>query len=147
MATEVAKELLDKALKRRAELAAEAGALDNLISFYRGLLRRQSPERVHEQPDLYRGPSPRAVHAAQVAEMMEAARRIIIAERRPMKRGELRKRLEEQGFEIRGRDKNKVFGTNLWRSGKFRPIEGRGYWPKDVDLPLESRTQEASSLI
>lgn len=138
MASETARELLDNALKRRAELAAEAAALDNLITFYRGLLRRKPTDSIEDQPDLYRGPSPRAVHAAHIAEMMEAARRIIIAERRPMRRGELRKRLEAQGFEILGADKNKVFGTNLWRSNKFIAVEGKGYWPKEIGLPPES---------
>ena len=52
-----------------------------------------------------------------------------------MKRGELVKRLLDQGYSLPGRDKNKVFGTNLWRSGKFRAVDGEGYWPKDVVLP------------
>jgi hypothetical protein len=137
MAGETARELLEKVVERRDELAREMAALDSLISIYRGLLSRSGAEsRVGlEQPDLYRGLPPRAVHAAQIAEMMDAARRIIIAEKRPMKRGELVKRLTEQGFEIIGKDKNKVFGTNVWRSGRFRTIEGKGYWPKDVALP------------
>lgn len=137
MASPTAREVLEKALERRAELVQEMGALDSLISVYRGLLSRSAAEsRIGvDQPDLYKGLPPRSIHAAQIAEMMDAARRIIIAEKRPMKRGELVKRLAEQGFEIFGKDKNKVFGTNLWRSGKFRTIEGKGYWPKDVSLP------------
>ena len=133
------KEVLEKAIQRRADLAEEMAALDNLISMYRGLLSRMSSESVIsvEQPDLYRRLPPRSVHAAQIAEMMDAARRIIISEKRPMRRGELVKRLQEQGFEIIGRDKNKVFGTNIWRSGKFRTVEGKGYWPKDVALPRD----------
>lgn len=137
MASPTAREVLEKALERRSELVQEITALDSLISVYRGLLSRAAAEsRIGlDQPDLYKGQPPRSVHAAQIAEMMDAARRIIIAEKRPMRRGELVKRLIEQGFEIIGKDKNKVFGTNLWRSGKFRTIEGRGYWPKDVALP------------
>jgi len=55
-----------------------------------------------------------------------------------MKRGELVKRLEEQGYEVVGTDKNKVFGTNLWRSGRFQMIEGKGYWPNDIEWLGES---------
>jgi hypothetical protein len=137
MAGTTAREVLEKAIERRAELTQEMAALDNLISLYRGLLSRSPSESLADldQPDLYRGLPPRAVHAAQIAEMMDAARRLIIAEKRPMKRGELVKKLREQGFEIVGKDKNKVFGTNIWRSGRFRMIEGRGYWPKDVAFP------------
>jgi hypothetical protein len=71
--------------------------------------------------------------------MVDTARRIIVAEGRPMKRGELVKRLEERAFKITGADKNKVFGTNLWRSGKFVAVKGKGYWPSDIALPSESR--------
>jgi hypothetical protein len=66
---------------------------------------------------------------------METARRLILKNNRPMKRGELVRELQKMGFDLPGTDKNKVLGTNLWRSGKFRTIEGRGYWPKDVPLP------------
>ncbi|HEY0043225.1 MAG TPA: hypothetical protein VGB62_01635 [Allosphingosinicella sp.] len=137
MAAETAKELLAKLLKRRAEISAEAAALDSLISVYRGLSERENLESATqtEQPELYGTRSDRAFRAAQVAAMMDAARKIIISERRPMKRGELVKRLTEQGFIVTGKDKNKVFGTNLWRSGRFRMVEGEGYWPKDVILP------------
>jgi hypothetical protein len=67
--------------------------------------------------------------------MIEEARRLILKENRPMKRGELVRQLEARGFKIAGTDKNKVFGTTVWRSGKFDQIEGRGYWPKGVPLP------------
>ena len=67
--------------------------------------------------------------------MLDATRKLILKEQRPMKRGELRKRVEALGYDVIGADKNKVFGTNLWRSGKFRTIEGQGYWPNDVELP------------
>jgi hypothetical protein len=82
--------------------------------------------------------SQRAIRTARINEMVDEARRIMVTERRPMKRGELVRRLEGRGFKILGTDKNKVFGTNLWRSGKFRMVEGKGYWPNDVALPGES---------
>ena len=69
--------------------------------------------------------------------MIEEAKRMILAEKRPMKRGELVDRLAKQGFRIIGTDKNKVFGTNIWRSRQFRHIDGHGYWPLDVALPKD----------
>lgn len=54
-----------------------------------------------------------------------------------MKRSELVATLETQGFNFPGKDKTKVFGTNIWRSGKFRAVDDKGYWPKDVPLPKE----------
>lgn len=141
MASPTVRDLLSNALKRREELRIESEALDSLIKTYSGLLGTTSPaiDPVEEQPDLLRGMSKRAIQSAKVAEMVAAARRIIIAERRPLRRGALVKRLSEQGFEIEGADKNKVFGTNLWRSGKFVTVEGKGYWPNDVELPSESQ--------
>lgn len=132
-----ARELLDKALKRRAELSVESEALDLFIETYQRILNlgtevRDAPS---DQLDLYRGSTPRAIQAARVAEMIDAARRLMIAEKRPMKRGELVKRLEAQGFEVVGKDKNKVFGTNLWRSERFVAVDGKGYWPNDIELP------------
>ncbi len=140
MASPTAREILDKALKRREELRVESEALDSLIKTYQELFYPQKivGETEEEQPDLYRGVSQRAIQRARVAEMIDVAKRIMVAQRRPMKRGELVKRLQQQGFEIVGTDKNKVFGTNLWRSGKFRMIDGKGYWPIDVELPSES---------
>jgi hypothetical protein len=132
--TETAKALLDKALKRRDELRLESEALDTLINTYRKIeeLRHETGDKRVDQLDLWHGGSRRAYQSAQVSEMLEAARRIILAERRPMKRGELVKRLEARGFVILGADKNKVFGTNLWRSGKFKHLPKQGYWPSDV---------------
>jgi hypothetical protein len=140
MASPTAREILDSALKRREELRLESEALDNLIGTYQNILGIGNPlrETFEEQPDLYRNLSKRALQSARVGEMIGAARRIIIGEGRPMKRGELVKRLEAAGFEIVGADKSKVFGTNLWRSGKFVPVAGKGYWPNDVALPSES---------
>lgn len=143
MSASSGREILDKALKRRSELRKESEALDRLIEAYREILGidQRSEEIDDEQPDLYRGPSKRAMRSAQVADLINEARRIIIAEGRPMKRGELVKRLEAKNFTIHGSDKNKVFGTNLWRSGKFIAVEGKGYWPADLGLLSESQPE------
>ena len=139
MAGEAARSLLANARKRRDELRREAEALDQFIAAYEQLLSETSTMDVSSevQLDLYRGSTRRAAQA-RVAAMLDAARRIILAEGRPMRRSELVQRLEQQGYEIVGGDKTKVFGTNLWRSRKFRPVEGQGYWPVDAQLPGES---------
>lgn len=130
-------EILDKLLKRRDEISTELSALENLIVVYKRLSSGSPSESVDEGGQLRLGlhGSPRAVQAAAISRSIDAIRRIIIAEGRPMKRGELVKRLEAERYALPGADKNKVLGTNVWRSGKFRAIEGRGYWPKDVTLP------------
>jgi hypothetical protein len=139
MGNDEIQEILDKLLERRAFLAKEVAALDNLI----GLYHRLSSQTVSEssadvnQLDLYRHPSSRAAQAAEIARTIEAARKLIIREGRPMKRGEVVSKLESQGFSFPGRDKNKVFGTNIWRSGRFRTVGDQGYWPKDVTLPKQ----------
>jgi hypothetical protein len=131
------KEILANLLERREKLSVEAIALDNLIAVYKKTLESSASESVSDsdQPELYNRPTSRAVQAAAIANAIEAARKLIISNRRPMKRGELVDILERQGFSFPGIDKSKVFGTNIWRSGKFRAVEGKGYWPKDVALP------------
>ncbi len=136
MADGTVQEILDKLLERRDKIVKELSALENLIVVYRGLSTRE----ISESPDqgqlrLGLGGARRAVQAAAIARSIEAVRRIIINEGRPMRRGELARRLEAEGFALPGGDKNKVLGTNIWRSGRFRTIEGSGYWPKDVSLP------------
>jgi len=139
MASDDVKEILDKLLIRKANLIKEAAALDSLISLYHGLIKRDESESTEAeaagQLSFYQRPSSRAAQAAEITRMIEAARKLIIKERRPMKRGELVQALEKQGFVFPGKDKNKVFGTNIWRSGKFRTIGDKGYWPKDMALP------------
>jgi hypothetical protein len=139
MATGGGQDILTKLLERRAELVKEAAALDALISHYQRLESRMESESLEMpgQLSFYGAPSSRAVKAAEIARMVDAARRIILVANRPMKRGDIAQALEQQGFELPGRDKNKVLGTNLWRSGKFRTIGDQGYWPKDTPLPRD----------
>lgn len=137
MASEDIRDILDKLLKRRDEIIKEAAALDNLISLYKGLSREAKSESLFDEVQLsfYAQPSSRAAQALEINRTIEAARKLMIKEGRPMKRGEIVNILKDQGFSFPGKDKNKVFGTNLWRSGKFRTVGDKGYWPKDVVLP------------
>ena len=139
MADDGIRDILDKLLERRAFLSKEVIALDSLIGLYHRLSSQETSESSVDvnQLDLYRQPSSRAAQAAEIARTIEAARKLIIREGRPMRRGELVSRLESQGFSFPGRDKNKVFGTNIWRSGRFRTVGDQGYWPKDVTLPKQ----------
>lgn len=140
MANQLPREILDKALKRREELRLESEALDSLIETYRRLLSLAPSAPPADQLHLWQGGSPRAQQAAYISELLEESKRIILAEKRPMKRGELVQRLERLGYKLPGGDKNKVFGTNLWRSGEFVQVEGQGYWPEGVSLPAGSET-------
>ena len=134
MATDTPRELLANLLKRREELRVESEALDKLIETYRSLavLKHEPPAG---QLALWSGAHSRKARSDYVAEMMEEVRRLIIGQGRPLTRSELVRSLESEGFVLAGADKRKVLGTNIWRSGKFDHLEGRGYWPKGVPLP------------
>ena len=120
-------------------MVVEFEALDALIEAYQKLEALQLEHRDSGQLDLWSARSRRAYQSAQVAGMLDVARRIILSEQRPLKRGDLVARLEARGFTIAGADKNKVLGTNLWRSKKFSHVEGQGYWPVDVPIPTRLR--------
>lgn len=137
MPEETVRSLLSKATRRQRELRLELEALQRLIDDYRRIqdLRDEDPDA--EQLHLWHGGSRRALKSDEVSAMLDETRRIILKERRPMKRGELVRQLETRGFKFSGADKNKVFGTNIWRSGKFDQIAGHGYWPKDEPLPTD----------
>jgi hypothetical protein len=134
MANETVRELLAKALKRREELRLESVALESLINAYSGLMHLQT-DQTTSQMSLWSAQRSRRARTAYVAELMSVIRRIIVAEGKPLTRSELLRRLEAQGQVIEGGDKAKVLGTNIWRSGLFQHIEGRGYWPNDLELP------------
>jgi len=72
---------------------------------------------------------------------MDEAARLIVEAGRPLTRGELVTKLSSEGHKLDGTDKNKVLGTNLWRSGKFVNLKGAGYWPKGEPLPSKFDTE------
>lgn len=138
MSEDTVREMLAKAMKRREELRRESEALDNLIEAYRKMaILKSEPDQ--EQLRLWKGPESRKAKSAYVAEMMSEIRKAIIGSARPMSRSELLRHLEENGFIVDGTDRTKVLGTNIWRSGQFVHIDGRGYWPKDIPLPVSRR--------
>lgn len=134
MVSDSTRELLSNLLKRRDELRVESEALEKLIDTYRqlALLEREEPV---DQLDLWKGGRSSRARSAYVAEMMASARRLILAAGRPLTRSELLRRLESEGYVIDGKDKPKVLGTNLWRSGQFRHVGRQGYWPAGIPIP------------
>ena len=132
------REFLANLLKRRDELRLESEALDKLIDTYQRLALLEK-EKDANQLDLWKGGQSRRARSAYIAELMAEARRMILGEGRPLTRSELLRRLEAEGYVIEGTDKSKVLGTNIWRSGQFEHIEGKGYWPKDTPMPRGQR--------
>lgn len=132
MPNDSARDLLAKLLKRKDELRSEFEALQNLIDHYQRLLGVKALDEDEPTLDLRISTNSRKVRSANLSQLIAEARRIIVGEGRPMKRGELARRLEANGYPIVGLDKPKVLGTNLWRSGQFVHIDGEGYWPSDI---------------
>jgi hypothetical protein len=138
------REILAKALKRQEELREEFEALQSVIAHYRRQMARPLGEGADEQAslDLRMEANSLKARSAYISRLMDEARRLIVRDGRPLKRGELVHQLEREGFPVEGRDKAKVLGTNLWRSGKFEHIEGAGYWPRDLPLPKRREDRE-----
>jgi hypothetical protein len=134
MPSQTAREILASALKRKEELKKESDALDKLIAAYREIL--DLPDQ-SEEPTLDFRPRPgsRKAQSDYVARLLRECRQLILDAGRPLKRSELVRLLERKGYPVDGSDKSKVLGTNIWRSGLFRHIDGYGYWPKDAPMP------------
>jgi hypothetical protein len=135
---ESVREMLANSLKRKEELQRESETLDRLIELCRRMINEEEIVTPPAQLALWEAKNERQrLKATQIQDMMAEIRRLILAEKRPLKRGELVKRLEDRGFQIVGTDKSKVLGTNVWRSKQFVHVDGEGYWPSDIELPTE----------
>lgn len=132
-------DLYKQALERRERLLTELRAVEKLILTYEELQGlRKSPSESTPQLGLFSEAKPaRVQRSANVSVLLDRAKEIILAEKRPMTRSQLVSRLETEGYYLEGTDKHKVFGTNVWRSGRFLNLKGKGYWPKDIPLPSE----------
>jgi hypothetical protein len=129
-------ELLQKAIERRDKLRAELEAVDRFIASYAVLQdAMRGDEPLFKLHDDVPPPKSKAQHAATVKAALDDAIRMIRDEGKPLTRGELVRRLEAAGHQLEGADKNKVLGTNMWRSGRFINIKGVGYWPKGTPVP------------
>jgi hypothetical protein len=71
-------------------------------------------------------------------EQFEAdARRILVENGRPMKRGQLIKSFHSRGLRVGGADESKNFGAKIWKARNiFINIPSEGYWPRDVACPV-----------
>ena len=130
-------ELLRKAFERRDQLRNELEAVDRFIASYSTIAERRSPPETSQTSLFDELPVRRskARQAALVRAAIDEAERMILQEGKPLTRGELVTRLQAAGHKLDGTDKNKVLGTNLWRSGRFYNLKGVGYWPKSSPLP------------
>ena len=67
------------------------------------------------------------------------ARRILIENGRPMKRGQLVRKFRTLGLRVGGADDIKEirnFGVKIWKAKeRFVNIPGEGYWPRNVACP------------
>lgn len=130
-------ELLQKAYERRSELRAALEAVDNFIKSYGNVSTdsEKSDGPLFEIRSDMPPPKSKAQLTAAVRAALDDAIRMIRDEGKPLTRGELVRRLEAAGHQLEGGDKNKVLGTNMWRSGRFINIKGVGYWPKGTPVP------------
>lgn len=128
-------DLLGRAYERRERLRAELRAIETFIAQYEQL-RAPSHSAAAELPLAPpESPSMRQREKTDLNAVLDAAERAILAEGRPLSRGTLLRMLEDKGYKFAGGDKVKVFGTNLWRSGRFKSLKGLGYWPEAHPLP------------
>jgi len=84
--------------------------------------------------------SPSAENGPISQEQFEAdARRILMENGRPMKRGQLVKKFRSSGLRVGGADEIKEmrnFGVKIWKAkDRFVNIPGEGYWPRDIACP------------
>ena len=129
-------DLLQQALDRRQQLRDELEAVERFIMQLQSIQTRQAPSPPERAQFQLWKPSPsRAEQVAAVRAMLDRAEEMILEEGRPLTRSELRRRLEAEGHALFGGDKNKVLGTNIWRSGRFWNIKGEGYWPRSQPIP------------
>ena len=136
-------ETLSKALKRKEELEKELVQVQQFIDLYRALFGEEIGENSANASTTEPAKSPEEApqkrrRRGKPTEIADAAERVIRSLNRPVQRGELVSRIEQEGIEIHSDDKPRYIGTILWRqSERFVNVEGRGYWLTGVPLPDE----------
>lgn len=137
-------DVIEKARKRLATLVHEAEQIRAFIQMYERLEAEESGTQggAHEATRATRAtpPTPESRPAsppvasfskASPAEIIAAAKELMLEKQRPLTRSELVKLLTLRGLRIAGTDKSKNVGTIIWRSKEFENVEGKGYWPKE----------------
>ncbi|WP_152046743.1 hypothetical protein [Aureimonas psammosilenae] len=80
--------------------------------------------------------APRERNIVPPSDIARFARETLLAEGKPMKRGQLVRAILKRGLPLAGRDPSKNLGTILWRHrDQFINLEHLGYWPRDIALP------------
>jgi hypothetical protein len=133
-------ELIAKALERKAELLRELEAINNLINALSPANRAITPPSDSStQLKLWEAESTQRVSKRDELKLvLDEVEALILAAGTPLTRGQLVPALTSRGFKLDGADRNKVLGTNIWRSKRFVNLPGFGYWPKGVPIPVRS---------
>jgi len=127
-------EVIEKARKKIAELEAEIAELRTFIDVFERL-SEASKESEMDSADGITKPVMNLTQLkrrAKPAEIVSAAKDVMLEKKRPLTRTELVRLLTSRGLHIAGTDKSKNVGTIIWRSKEFDSVEGLGYWPKDA---------------
>lgn len=134
-------EIIDRLLKRRAELAAEMKKLDDAIETLSQLTdvfadEPASRSALDDDQLSAQGEVSRERSILPPEEIARLAREVLLDNKRPLKRGALVRAMEAKSVPLVGKDKAKNLGTILWRfNGDFVSLKSLGYWPRDIALP------------
>lgn len=138
---------LDNALKRKKELERELREIEQFLSLHRRFAKGESGRVKSAKPNFFAGGGEAipTVISGTLTFRDEKLRPAVLADLvektlreagKPMTRGELAAKLEEEGHKIPSPDKARYLGTILWRHrNRFENIEGSGYWIRGEKFP------------
>jgi hypothetical protein len=120
-------------LKQYARFSEESELLDDAVTEEGNLAKSEAGNMAAA-----RNKSRSSGDGAVSQEQFEAdARRILIENARPMKRGQLINGFHSRGLRIGGTDEIKNFGAKIWKARNvFVNIPSEGYWPRDIACPV-----------
>lgn len=134
-------EMIERLQKKRAELIKEAVRLESAIDALRSTAYLFGEDvdaasaMVEDEFKIDVGidTGTRSSTVLQPEDVARLARRTLIENGRPAKRGALVRLMESKGIPLTGVDKAKNLGTILWRfNNLFVNLDGFGYWPRDM---------------
>jgi hypothetical protein len=133
-------EVIDRLVRRRAELRAEIAKLDQVIEGLTALSDvigndDAAVASVEAKPEMTAREGQRERGVLPPEEIVRFARNALLKNGRPLKRGALVRVLEAEGVPLAGKDKAKNLGTILWRNlDQFVSLDKLGYWPRDISI-------------
>jgi hypothetical protein len=153
-----------RALARKEAIAREIESLqtelrdiDTFVALYPRFADEQDtnlerPNVPEETPEVHPTPrhddTPTAGNGMITQEQFETdIRKVLIDNRRPMKRGQLVNALHSRGLKVGGTDEYKNFGSKIWKArDRFINIPQEGYWPRDIPCAaVEYRPEPGTS--